>query len=390
LYSVFTYTADDVAIVLAVDGGTGSAEAWRFVFQGNKFVELSIHQPAPASQVPGVASDYWSRPRSVTPQPDQDYERFFVLPPRDALPSPPSGYDLTKRTGDTGVDRLLSIVAAREVQGLVAALATPDGTLFRGCGRYEQVQDSVGIAAWAATTLPTVLNLASVIDLPSGYHPAAEHLIAFRTQINPLLWGGFGLVERDGLIVAVFDIERGCQVEVMYPPPSYIVPPPPGGIAGLDPARRSGLPLVDAVLEAGYSGNIAAMDALISYGTPCGWEYAPECPAGVAQGTMVDALTSTACHGGYIKREDAPQAVIQLIQTSAIYGISGPSATNGTPNGTPNPTMVLLVSTNRERPNPVSLVFDSKGMNAIHRDCGGLVPDWALGSGTPHFLLPPP
>jgi len=386
LYSVYTYSSDDIAIVIAIDGGATAAEAWRFIYKGGKVVELSIQVPLSVSQPVGASPDYWSRVRSMTPQPDYDYERFFILPPLDRLPSPPRGYALSTRTADPGVDALLSVVEAGSQQDLVAALATPDGTLFRGCRRYDETLDSAGIAAWAATTLPIVFNLASVTHLPAGYHPTAEHLIVFRTQLNPLLWSGFGLVEQDGKIIAVFDVERGCQVEVMYPPPSYIVPPPPGGAAGLDPARRSEIPLVDAVLDAGYAGDADALDRLISYrSAPCGIEFAPECPAGLAPGTLVEGLSSTACHGGHIKRDEAPAALIQLIQSSALYGITPQGITNGVP----DPLLVLMVSTKTERQNPASLVFDATSVVAISRNCSGLVPDWTLG-GRPNFLLPPP
>ena len=383
LYAVTTNQTGQVDVFIAVDGGDYAFESWHFTLSGNRITALRIVPPIPASILnPAVLAqriDWW-HVQDYAPTVSSNLELFFVLPPRDLL-QPPTGHPLTTRTGDPGIDALINIVASKDASRLTAALDSLDGTLLRKCGNSQDVEASPAIDTWARTTLPLLLNLEAVINLPDGYHPSGEHLIVFRTQFNPYHWGAFGLVERDGRITAVFDSGEWCGPEVMYPPAAYLVPPPSGGTSGLDPARRSGIRLVDAVLGAGYAGNPAVMDTLISYGTPCGHEYAPACPLGAPVGTLVEGLNSSACHGGYETRDEAPQAVIDLIQRSALYGIAEPVS--------PDSVLHVILMPLDSPAGAITLTFDGKGVSGIRRDCGMRGPDWLLGNGSPNFHLAP-
>jgi hypothetical protein len=199
-----------------------------------------------------------------------------------------------------------------------------------------------------------------------------------------------GILERGGRIVMLMTREWTCAPEQLYPPTGYVVPPPPGGVAGLDPARRSGLPLVDRILDAAARRDETAMSALIEYTpTACGDPTGlpphagpPPCPNGVAPGTRIDILPEVVCSGSHVTRERAPKTVIDWVgfdRPSGLYAVT--SATGS------NDLGVVVAWANGLT---VVLSVGGSGVKRVSASCGPRHPDTVLVGRSPSFVLPPP
>jgi DNA-binding CsgD family transcriptional regulator len=384
LYAVATNNPFEAKIFLAVDAGGDAAEAWVFGFDGRSIAQLTIHPPLPSAiRPPDLLSSsgyYWSSVENVTPDPSFQYEEFIVLPPKDRLPKPPAGHDLSVRTGAQGVDRLLVLVAARDAAGLAASAASPDPLLVRSCNDSDALQNAAGLEVWLREVLPRATKIDSVARVPAGYVPASQHLILIQTELNPYRWGTIGIYEDGGRVVGVLLAEVSCAPFALYPPGGFVVPPPAGGVPAADPSRRSGIAIVDAVLDAAYAGNEAAMGRLVSYQqVPCGaQDIGPPCPQGAPAGTPVEAIPSTVCHGGFETRDTAPQALVRDISNTGLYAIPVRSP--------PGATFVVMASA---QGGSLAMSFDDNGVTGISRLCGPPQPEWLM-TGNPSFLLPPP
>jgi hypothetical protein len=201
-----------------------------------------------------------------------------------------------------------------------------------------------------------------------------------------------GLLERQGEIVLL--ITGGCEAQRLYPPAGYLVPPPPGGLSGLDAARRSGIPLVDAILDAARAGDEAAMARLIQY-TPVACSEPGQigtlpCPPGTAAGTAVDALPISACEGGYAFPAEAARQLVDVAR-APLYAVMAPRPPErqaGTPALTDSSAgVVLLASRGR---GAAALSIGAQGVTNVRRGCSVLHPEWLVGNDQPAFLLPPP
>jgi len=187
-----------------------------------------------------------------------------------------------------------------------------------------------------------------------------------------------------------------CSPERLYPPAAYLVPPPAGGVAGLQPGRRSGIPVVDAVLDAAGRGDAEALERLAVFGqTACGPEFAPPCPPGSPAGTPVQAFPVSACHGGYSLPGEAGRNLAQSLAGSRLYAVveQGKQAPPLPDQPEANLGVALLVP-----PSPPgqtltvsqALLFSDKGVVAMRGSCGPWHPEWLAGSVETSFLLPPP
>jgi len=165
LFAAVTDDPVDVRVFLTVHGRGDATETWAFGIDGGEVVELAI----------GL----------TPPDPSFEYERFYVLPPRDKLPQAPAGRPLSVRAGDPGADRLLALVEAKDAPGLLAGLAAPDSVLVRDCPGAESVKDAAFARGWAGQLVARVVSVHAVARVPAGAYPAADHLLVLVVQDNP-------------------------------------------------------------------------------------------------------------------------------------------------------------------------------------------------------------
>lgn len=385
LYAVFTGDESDVEIVIAVRSGGGPAEAWRFGIDDARLRDVRIFIDAPPSAAEGPL--YAARIRS--PSPASQFERFYVLPPQDELPRPPRMHPLSVRPGRPGVDALMATLEARDAVRLRAAFADPAAPPVRDCETIGPRVDRTYAATWAEVTARQLGGIHSVVDVPEGHQPRSDHLVIAFRQIKPYWWVATGILEREGRIVGVITGDWSCWPERLYPADRYLVPPPEGGLAGLDPARRSGIASIDAILDAAAARDEQAMASLIEY-TPiaCGDATGfpphtgpPPCPSGAPAGTPVDVLPEVDCAPNQYLRDRAPKALIEWIAASSgLYAVvpsSGPSGSG----------FLVIVS---PRSGAIGLSLGERGVRHVSLGCGPYHPD-ALATGRrPSFLLPPP
>jgi DNA-binding CsgD family transcriptional regulator len=377
LYAAFTGDPADAQLMLAVEVSSPNAEAWRFSVLGGQLAELEIFMPDTDPPY-----DVYQRVSTYTPSPAEEYERFFVLPPRDQLPQPPPNHPLSVPSGEPSVDSLLAVLEARDVDGLLASMDTADGLLLRECRGPDSQQDAAFAQAWAEDTTAEAYGVHAVINLPEGYQPQADHLLILVTQQNPYKWESIGILEKQGAIVL---ITNECQADLLYPPARYVTPPPEGGLAGLAPGRRSGIPIIDAILDAAQAQDVTAMAGLIEYQTVAcsepGQIGSLPCPPGAAPGTPLDALPSSACEGGYVLPNDAPASLIETA-SAPLYAVVETQLSGV-------PAYEVVVAT--PEGGGVALAIGERGVTSVSRGCFAGSPDWLLqGYGQPSFLLPPP
>jgi hypothetical protein len=272
----------------------------------------------------------------------------------------------------------LSVVQAGDVAAFAAAIPSA-GASLRRCWEDEVNLDFRAALEWATGQLSAVRNVVSVISLPMGYQPAADHMVVLRAQAAPYRWASIALLERDGKVVSVIEGEEQCGPDRLQPPESFVVPPPVQDLASLDPARRSGVAMIDAVLEVLQRGNESDITDLIQYrGIPCGGDSRPACPQGEAAGTSIDALPHAMCVPGFETRDQAPGALSRDWSRDALYAVTSlPDGRDG----------VLIVLAGPDGPFAMEVV-DGK-IVAIRSACGPSHPN-SLFNGNTSYLLPPP
>ena len=327
------------------------------------------------------------------PSLQREYNRYFVLPPQDELPRPPAMHVTSVRTGNPGVDALLGLIESDDRPALVRALDTPAQVLVRTCRGFDALQDAAHIDQLLATALPRIAGVHAVARLPQGYQPAATHLVILIEQVNPFHWQALGILEREGKIAGFIDGE--CPPDFLYPPADYIVRPPSGGIANVDASRRSGIPIIDAILDALQTGDEARWrDLVVFTPTPChNYDYGAPCPPGAPDGTLVEAISTVGCHGGYMLPEDfdAGHGALQRSNLGggaryAVVGVLRPQdQTLG--QGSPDAGVGLLLL-GGPAGSGSALTISLGGITSFNGGCGWH-PEWLI-RGHPSFLLAPP
>jgi DNA-binding CsgD family transcriptional regulator len=376
LYAVLN--RDPADVVIAADTGAEAAEAWRFGVRDGQVLDVEFSEPRPRR--PGSTTPFLFEPNTFTPDPGRNYEEFLVLPPVSEQPQPPSSHPLSIRTGAADLDSILAQLAAFDVQGLVEHIASPSTFLVRECQGADSTPDASYAESWAGQLAGQAYGIHAVIQLPEGYQPTADHMVIVVRELNPLDWSVAGILERGGAIVGV--IEDCSNPGIMYPPAAYLVPPPEGGLATLDPERQSGVSIVDAVLNAARTRDQAAMADLIDYRpVQCsepGQIGSLPCPPGTAPGTELDALSVTACEGGFLLPEDAVAALME-VASAPLYAVVEEQEAGSY-------RAVVVPPDGRGR----SLNINQQGVASIRRGCFGGSPHWLLASEGASFLLPPP
>lgn len=383
LYAVFTNDPVGVGVLLAVQRGSAQ-ESWLFVVNGGEAATVDVFASSAGG---GPVGTPFVLVRQYAPSPITQPERFYVLPPRSELPDPPRVHAATARTGSGGVDELLEKIERRDAAGLLAAIEDANGLYVRDCGGEEWPREAGFIDKWSRDLTAQLFGVYAVAHVPAQFEPDADHLLIAYRQLKPYWWTANGILERDGRIVGLITGDWRCEPERMYPQGKYLVPPPKGGLEGIDPTRRSGIAIVDAVLDAAAAGDERAMDGLIDYtkeacGDPSGMPPGagpPECPSGVADGTLVEILPYIVCEGGHLRRENAAGGLIETIglrSSAGLYAATGSADHLG-----------VVIAKDR---GGVLLSMTDRGVNQVHLGCGPQHPDSLLGSSTPTFLLAPP
>lgn len=396
LYAVFTGDPMDAVVMLAVESGDAVAEAWRFGITGGTLAQVDIF-PASGSEARGALRAL-ALAGGHSPSPARDYARFYVLPPESVLPRAPRTHPISTRTGDTNVDGLLAALEARDATKLLSAFADPDRPLVRKCFGTESTRDRAYADSWTRAVRAEFYGLHAVVRLPAGYQPRADHLVIGVRRYDPYWWDGFGILERGGRIVGVITDDGSCAPESMYPPAGYLVLPPAAADGRIDASRRSGIAMVDAVLDAAAARDEAAMAKLIDYskracgpaGGPPGTSP-PQCPAGSPVGTPVDILPWIVCEGGFATRETAPRALVEEIGSdvaSGLYAVLAvaPADVTAPPPSPPFATAFIVW----KRGDVVSLAVGDHGVSGVGRTCGPRAPETVMRGAQPSFLLAPP
>jgi DNA-binding CsgD family transcriptional regulator len=403
LYAVYTGDPADVEVMIAVDTGARGAEAWRFKIDGGKLVEVEAYVPPPYKPSAWEENDPLYLVDEFTPSPSRYYPRFYVLPPRDRLPVPPAHQPISTRTGDAGVDRILDLLETRDADGLVAVVESADALFVRSCGDIDEVKDRAYAEEWAATTTDLDLRVHAVVRLPVGYQPPAEHLILLVTEVNPYRWQTLGVFERDGQIAGIVPLDDSCDPSSLYPPRLLVPPPAPDAL--LDRTRRSGIPAIDAVLDAIYAEDEAKLATLIDYPrVECSLEIGPGappyCPAGSSPGTLVQAIR-TGCHGDYTPPDLAPARLVNMLADTALYLVAAPDPQ---PPASGVTTLGVVVLARQNEPDSAqgsqaiprtygiaALAIAETGITDVRPSgCGLTGAMQFVHSAYPDFLLPPP
>ena len=390
-------------IYLEVVTDTGSLEGWQVIVQVGNVLDIRIN----SSEGYGPDITPGNLRALVLPTPDlsRNYAGYLVLPPQAELPQPPAVHALATLTGEPAVDGLLALVQAGDTSGLVAAVATPDALRVRQCEGNDTLEGMAYVEAWADEAIETVRGVQSVARVPEGFFPPAGHIIVFTTQVDRFWWQVMGVLEQDGKVVALITgdactlytspdgeyYQRGIEPGAR----NLLIAPPANGTDGLDANRnslRTGVPLVDAILDAIENEDRDALAGLITYSPQeCNvFDYAPPCPDGVAPGTPVDVLSYAVCHGGSVFPAEAPATVIGLFDDLAIYAVVGTVPDRNLPPELRVIEGYSIVLASKERGGTRSIGIGPDGVSSISGSCGDHHPEWSLGGGEPDYLLAPP
>ena len=376
----------DADVVIAV--GTGDArEAWRFAVARDEVVDVTILRQF-AGAVGGT------------------YETYLVLPPQADLPQPPPGYPLSAalpRTGDIEVDRLLDALVRRDTNALAAAVAYEGGTVpGESCiGDAIQPIDRRIAELQLADLTRQAYAVRSVITIPAGATPKAEHLIVVSVETRWYEWGDAAVLETDGKIVGIAD--ANC---VVFPPKAFLVVPrdarPP-----IDPEPRSGNAIVDATINAFEARDREALRTAFDFAmlgcvaAPNGIGSPPTCRPGEAPGTPIAVLPTAGCEGGYALANQLDGLLDFLTAPGLewqLYAVldRGPFSPDANFGAFLRGNLVAVLSPIRpdQTHGAISLAFSDRGIASVWTGCG---PEPALrqlarfGQGSAHdYLLAPP
>lgn len=353
---------------------------------------------------------------AIEPAPTLSGEPPATREPADGTASPtptpsPAPTRVPERlTGVAEVDEIIAALYERDVQTLVRALShtlfecsTADhprywqvacsegeshGTLVKviprvGCGpQMLRPAESTVLLRRLADADP---QLHSVVIPPESYWPPASHIINFVTDRSDA-WSPVvvAVVLRDGAIVGVSN--AWCltseRIELLYPP-AYVVPPTPPNEQP-DPGRRSGIAVVDRVLDAIQAGSNDDLIGLFQpTKIPCGDGTGERCREGEPEGTIVSVIPYAACSVGYLR-------VDELLPRFEPGSDSGPFAVTSTEGSyfesfrLPNQKFVLILTTRS------SLVLSDTGIVGLQGDCDSHPYDFVRSEPPePTFLLPP-
>jgi hypothetical protein len=175
------------------------------------------------------------------------------------------------------------------------------------------------------------------------------------------------------------------------PPPTAT---PPVSVPGYPADKRTGVPAIDKVVEAILSGDPAKAGPLLVF-TPVacvakqdGIGAPPLCPAGVAEGTIVDAFAVGSCEGGFTVRGDEAGLIQNLAGPGhRLYAAWEVELRDGTPG------YAVLFGAPGQNAVPVfahTAYVSAAGIVTANFGCGASPKDRLAFLKITKFLLPPP
>ncbi len=235
--------------------------------------------------------------------------------------------------------------------------------------------------------------LHSVVLAPTSFRPSATHIINFATAVAvDARSHARGLIVADGQIVGLR--AAGCpseEFEDLYPP-EYLTPPP-GLQEPLDQERRTGIDVVDRLLDAYAMGDPEAVLAFVRpTAVPCGGTNEPraDCRAGEADGTVVDAVLLSSCHAAYVRLDDlAPYKYVNP-RGEALFAVTATGGQFFESEGLEAARYAVILAT-VDQTDGRALLLDDDGIVGILGGCGIAQPHSFVRS-TPsdtEFLLAP-
>ena len=158
--------------------------------------------------------------------------------------------------------------------------------------------------------------------------------------------------------------------------------------------RRSGIPALDAALDALFSGDRAAVASLIAFtptdcmAEPPGLGSPPMCPEGIADGTTIDVFPASNCHGYYVFPEDMDNKVDTMTARGAelyeVYEVS-----DSYPPGTHAAVYTGAIAD--ARPDDAYVVFITRGrITGYKSGCSTTPADFGARRPVETRLVPPP
>lgn len=349
-------------------------------------------------------------------------------------PAPSNAHPAGTRTGELQVDKVLEAVESRQASRIFGLLQfvswpcsrAPQNGGILGCRDGEADGTESLVVAWggceggfvredaADERVELWLRLNSggvyaVLEASVRAQPAyrGQFVIVYANgQALEVDYGGvtylnFGCGDLDGEdVVADLAQSRG-PVTFLLAPPGTVIPAPatPYLLPTPVPPRahplgtRTGNPMIDAVIAAAESRDVAALSALVSYYPwPCTAEPGVgtvECPAGAAEGTAVEVFGWGGCDGSFYARGDPESfegfAIFMGRQTfnPRVYAVVRGELFPGI--AIPGKAFIAFAG-------GVLVKVDSSGVTFLTHTCGATPDAWIaqLAQFTPlEFILPP-
>lgn len=150
------------------------------------------------------------------------------------------------------------------------------------------------------------------------------------------------------------------------------------------PPPTTGVPIVDQVIEAVLSGDVARVEALVDYQeipcatSPQGIGAPPQCPAGVPDGSPLPAITSSSCEGSFIIESDLP-ALLREVLPGWRRVFSASQSGSG---------YAIVFTPDNESSRGTRLLLSAEGIGSLVSGCGNSSLGLALRDFA--FLIDPP
>jgi hypothetical protein len=357
-------------------------------------------EDVPAATTTPTASATSTPTATRTPTPTTEPTATPTEPPR----TPP------RLSGDAAVDAIIEAVYARDFAALAGAVTYTEMECTTGtpalwqvpCLEGEDDLSQVEVfprmgcgpemlrADEAIVLLRDFMNaepdLHSVVIPPDSYWPPATQIINFHTARSDM-WRPvvMAVIVRGGAIVGLSTAWclNSEVIESLYPP-DYVVAPTPLDTP-LDPKRRSGIPVVDRVLDALQTGDPDALVGLLTPGEV-------SCSGGLCgpkdqEGTLVEAFLVIGCEGGYVPADQAANYLPSDAESTlfAVTDISGGFFTR------PIPQLQYVAILVGDDGTGVAFLMSDVGILGVFIGCGSEHPSNFVRPDPPEpdFLLPP-
>jgi hypothetical protein len=153
--------------------------------------------------------------------------------------------------------------------------------------------------------------------------------------------------------------------------------PAPTPVAAYPEGTRTGIPVIDRVLDAIEPGDPAEFEALLSFhpyrcdNAPAGTAGSNPCPPGVAQGSAVDVIAVGGCDVSFVARERSTlgEAVNMFVRAASIQDVYAVTEVQTGRLASPLPLRYLIILSGA-----YTLLLDDSGVTHLGLPCGGVGP----------------